>query len=201
MQKEEILKIYTRTGDKGDSGLFGGERVPKCHARLNAYGTLDELNSVLGILRLHVGPPVEAPGTLQIIQRDLFALGAVLATPPAKLQVLDRRMRGSTWSIEEMEADIDRLMELAPPMTHFVLPGGCAASAHGHWARTVFRRAEREVVSLSASEAVPEEVVIYLNRLSDWLFALARAANAQAGFEDVKWMPESVPPATRSLRS
>lgn len=191
------MKIYTRTGDQGTTGLFGGDRVPKCHGRLVAYGTLDELNSALGILRLHVGPPVEAPGTLETIQRDLFSLGAVLATPPDKAELLDLRMQGSTWSIKAMESDIDRLTDQAPPMTHFVLPGGCTASAYGHWARTICRRVEREVVALGMSEAVPTDVVIYLNRLSDWLFALARAANAFAGVEDVKWMP-GAPPSFRS---
>ena len=187
------MKIYTRTCDQGTTGLFGGDRVPKCHNRLIAYGALDELNSAMGILSLHIAPPVEAPGTLQAIQRDLFALGAILATPPAKVNLLDRRMPSSTWSIQEMEADIDRLTDLALPMTHFVLPGGCAGSAYGHWARTICRRVEREVVSLSASEQVPIEVIIYLNRLSDWLFAMARAANAQAGIEDVKWIPSPGP--------
>jgi cob(I)alamin adenosyltransferase len=183
------MKLYTRTGDAGTTGLFGGDRVAKCHQRLEAYGTLDELNSVLGILALNLAPELEAHGPLQLIQRDLFALGAVLATPPSRAGQLEQRLTHPTWPIPAMEADIDRLAALAPAMTHFVLPGGCAGSAHSHWARTVCRRAEREVVAFSASEPVPPEVVVYLNRLSDWLFALARAANAQAGIEDVKWLP------------
>jgi cob(I)alamin adenosyltransferase len=182
------MKLYTRTGDQGTSGLFSGERVAKCHPRLAAYGTVDELNSVLGILALHLAPELDAHGALQLIQRDLFALGALLATPPAKTKRLEQRLTQPTWPIPAMEADIDRLAALAPAMTHFVLPGGCAGSAHGHLARTVCRRAEREVVALGAAE-VPGEVVVYLNRLSDWLFALSRAANAQAGIEDVKWLP------------
>ena len=112
------MKIYTRTGDQGPTGLFGGDRVPKSHARLVAYGTLDELNSALGLLWLHIAPPVVAPGTLQLIQCDLFALGAMLATPPKKADLLGKRMPGATWSIQAMEADIDRLTDLAPPMTH-----------------------------------------------------------------------------------
>jgi len=183
------VKLYTRTGDEGTTGLFGGERVLKSHQRLAAYGTLDELNAVLGILALNLAPELQAHGPLQLIQRDLFALGAVLATPPAQAQRLGQRLTSPTWPVAEMEADIDRLAGLAPAMTHFVLPGGCPGSAHGHWARTVCRRAEREVVALAATEPLPEGVVVYLNRLSDWLFALARAANAQAGVEDIKWLP------------
>jgi cob(I)alamin adenosyltransferase len=183
------MKLYTRTGDAGTTGLFGGDRVPKCHQRLVAYGTLDELNSMLGVLALHLDPALGAGPALALVQRDLFALGAVLATPPAKAGKVAQRLSQPTWPIPDMEADIDRLAALAPPMTHFVLPGGCPASAHGHWARTVCRRAEREVVALDATDPVPAEVVTYLNRLSDWLFALARAANAVAGVEDIKWIP------------
>jgi cob(I)alamin adenosyltransferase len=183
------MKLYTRTGDAGTTGLFGGDRVSKGHPRLAAYGTLDELNSVLGVLALHLDPALGAQAPLAAIQRDLFALGAVLATPPAKAGQIGQRLTRPTWPIPELEADIDRLAAMAPPMTHFVLPGGCPASAHGHWARTVCRRAEREVVALAGREPVPPEVVVYLNRLSDWLFALARAANAKAGVEDVRWEP------------
>jgi cob(I)alamin adenosyltransferase len=183
------MKIYTRTGDAGTTGLFGGDRVPKCHERLVAYGTLDELNSALGVLGLHLAPELEVHGQLQFIQRDLFALGSVLAAPPSRTEQLERRLTHPTWPIAEMETDIDRLVGMAGPMTHFVLPGGCPGSAYGHWARTICRRAEREVVALGATTQVPTEVIVYLNRLSDWLFALARAANAQAGVEDVKWMP------------
>lgn len=183
------MKIYTRTGDEGSTGLFGGDRVAKCHPRLAAYGTLDELNSVLGILALHLAPELAAHGPLRLIQRDLFALGAVLAAPPSRAGQVAQRLTHPTWPIAEMEADIDRLTAMTGPMTHFILPGGCPGSAHGHWARTVCRRAEREVVALGAAEPVPPEVVVYLNRLSDWLFALSRAANACAGVEDVMWLP------------
>jgi cob(I)alamin adenosyltransferase len=190
------MKLYTRTGDQGTTGLFGGDRVPKCHQRLVAYGTLDELNCVLGILAQHLDPQVGAQAALQAIQRDLFALGAILATPPSKVNALDQRMSCSTWPIQAMEDDIDRLTGMAPPMTHFVLPGGCPGSAHGHLARTVCRRAEREVVALNAWEQVPTDIIVYLNRLSDWLFAVSRAANALAGVEDVKWIPDSSPQNT-----
>jgi cob(I)alamin adenosyltransferase len=184
------MKIYTRAGDQGGTGLIGGERVPKCHPRLAAYGTLDELNSILGVLGLDLDPRLEAGEALGRIQRDLFALGSRLATPAGQEA---RRGPIPTWDIPAMEADIDRLAALAPPLRHFVLPGGRADSAYGHWARTVCRRAEREVVALGQSVPVDPEILVYLNRLSDWLFALARAANGVAGEEDVKWIPG--PPA------
>ena len=167
--------------------------MPKSHLRLAAYGTLDELNSLLGVLRLHLPAALGSAGHVELVQHDLFALGATLATPPQCAGLLDKRMTRHTWSVQEMEADIDRLTALAPAMTAFVLPGGCAASAYAHWARTVCRRAEREVVALGAQEPVSETVLVYLNRLSDWLFSLARAANAVAGVEDVKWVPREEP--------
>jgi cob(I)alamin adenosyltransferase len=184
------MKIYTRTGDKGTTSLFGGQRVPKTHLRLAAYGTLDELNSLLGVLGLHLPAALGSAGTLERVQHDLFSLGAVLATPPQREGLLDKHMTRHLWSLDAMEADIDRLTALSGPMTAFVLPGGCPGSAYAHWARTVCRRVEREVVALGEGlEPVPEHVLAYLNRLSDWLFALARAANAVEGVEDIKWVP------------
>jgi cob(I)alamin adenosyltransferase len=183
------MKIYTRGGDKGTTGLFGGERVPKSHLRLAAYGTLDELNSLLGVLALHLPGALGANAALERVQHDLFALGATLATPPSCSGTLEGRMTRGTWPIADMEADIDRFTALAPPLTSFVLPGGCPAAAYAHWARTVCRRAEREAVALSALEAVPGEVLVYINRLSDWLFSLARAANAVEGVADIAWVP------------
>lgn len=183
------MRIYTRTGDSGSTGLFGGDRVTKRHPRLMAYGTLDELNSVIGLLRLHANPEATPPATLQQIQSDLFVLGAILATPESRLDQLGERMKRPTWSTEEMEADIDRLTAIAGPMRAFVLPGGCPGAAWGHLARTVCRRAEREVVAMMAEEPVDELVLRYLNRLSDWLFALSRAENALAGSPDVEWNP------------
>jgi cob(I)alamin adenosyltransferase len=183
------MKLYTRTGDDGSSGLFGGDRVSKSHLRLAAYGTLDELNSIVGLLRLHASPACADAETLQRIQHDLFVLGAILATPPARQELLSAHMSTPTWALAEMEADIDRLAALAPPMTAFVLPGGTAASAHAHLARTVCRRAEREAVALTHEEPVSPAVLTYLNRLSDWLFALARAENATDGVADIQWRP------------
>ena len=182
------MKLYTRTGDDGSSGLFGGDRVSKANPRLAAYGTLDELNSVLGVLRLHATPACADAACLQRLQQDLFVLGAILATPAEKQGLLDRHLSTPTWSLTDMEADIDRLTALAPAMTAFVLPGGTAASAHAHLARTICRRAEREVVALSQQETLDPTVTTYLNRLSDWLFALARAENAVAGVADIQWV-------------
>lgn len=184
------MRIYTRTGDKGETGLFGGSRVPKDHLRLRAYGTLDELNGVIGILRTKVSALSGARGTLLQIQKDLFGLGAILATPADQSAKLDARLSRPTWSIEAMEQDIDRLTALAPPMRAFVLPGGTEGSAHAHWARTVCRRAEREIITLAAAEEIKPLVLTYINRLSDWLFALARAENAVQGEPDVEWLPE-----------
>ncbi|GLH69698.1 ATP--cob(I)alamin adenosyltransferase [Geothrix rubra] len=184
------MKLYTRTGDDGSTGLFGGDRVSKSHLRLAAYGTLDELNSVVGVLRLHASPACADAETLQRIQHDLFVLGAILATPAGRQELLGQRMSRPTWGLEAMEADIDRLTALAPPMKNFVLPGGTAGAAYGHLARTVCRRAEREAVALVHEEPLDPAVVRYLNRLSDWFFALARAENAVAGTADIEWVPK-----------
>ena len=184
------MKLYTRTGDDGSTGLFGGDRVSKSHLRLVAYGTLDELNSVMGLLRLHVSPGCVGQDVIQNIQQDLFVIGAILATPAGRQELLGQRMQRPTWSLAAMEADIDRLTALAPPMTHFVLPGGTPGAAHAHLARTICRRAEREVVALTHEEPLDAAVLRYLNRLSDWLFALARAENAVAGVADVAWVPK-----------
>lgn len=182
------MKLYTRTGDDGSSGLFGGDRVSKTHLRLAAYGTLDELNSAMGLLRLHATAACANQDLLQRVQQDLFVLGAMLATPAARQEQLDARMTRPTWELADMEADIDRLTALAPPMTAFVLPGGTAASAHAHLARTVCRRAEREAVALAEEGPLNPIALAYLNRLSDWLFALARAENAVAAVADIQWV-------------
>lgn len=183
------MKIYTRTGDKGMTGLFGGDRVTKSHHRLMAYGALDELNSLVGLLRLHVSEKAAVQEALQRVQHDLFVLGAILATPGSHVAKLEKKMTTPTWKVPDMEADIDRLTKLAPPMKHFVLPGGTLPSAYAHLARTVCRRAERDAVLLGNEESIPPEVLIYINRLSDWLFALSRAENALAGVADVEWIP------------
>lgn len=183
------MSLYTRTGDDGSTALFGGDRVPKSHARLEAYGTVDELNAMMGLLALQVSGASDAAPVLDLIQRDLFALGALLATPPAQQEKLHGKMAGPAWPLSAMEADIDRLEALAPPLKTFVLPGGCPAAVQANLARTVCRRAERAAVALAAMEPVPPLVLAHLNRLSDWLFALARAENALAGIPDRAWRP------------
>jgi cob(I)alamin adenosyltransferase len=171
------MKIYTRKGDKGETSLIGGARVDKAHPRLEAYGALDELNATLGMLRLHVSPQTGASGVLPDIQKGLFALGAALANPDYDPSATPRL----AFPIEIMEEDIDRLCAMSPELKSFVVPAGCPAAAAAHHARTVCRRAERDAASLCAEADVPDWVLAYLNRLSDWLFALAMAENAVAG--------------------
>jgi len=179
------MRIYTRTGDEGQTGLLGGARVSKACPRLEACGSVDELNSALGILRLHVPSEVEA--RLERIQCDLFHLAAQVAAPSE--QRLAGRFTQEPWPIAEMEADIDRMIAITPPLNAFVLPGGTPGSAHAHWARTVCRRAERTIVALGHEQSLEPAVLIYINRLSDWLFALARAENARLAQADIVWKP------------
>jgi cob(I)alamin adenosyltransferase len=184
------MKIYTRTGDGGDTALFGGGRVPKDDLRVTAYGTLDELSSVLGWALTLVTDEVSGRRLAQV-QHDLFALGSDLATPPPR----EGRRRPETpplplERIAEMEGWIDQAGEETGPLKEFVLPGGAPAAAALHGARAVCRRAERVVVALARAEAVDEGVVRYLNRLSDTLFALARLENLRAGRPDVPWRKE-----------
>ena len=183
------MRIYTRGGDSGETALFGGVRVGKGHVRVEAYGTVDELNSVLGwaLTQMAAGPDA---GHLGQIQHDLFALGSDLATPPPE----EGRQRPDTpplpvERIAEMEAWIDEADQDLPPLRHFVLPGGAPGAAALHVARSVCRRAERAVVTLAASESVDDDVLAYLNRLSDLLFVLARVENARVDREDVLWDP------------
>ena len=185
------MKIYTKTGDRGETGLFGGQRVRKDHVRVEAYGEVDELSSTLGVAIAHLeaaGQDEPAAG-LRRVQADLFTVGANLATPapedggrenayipaldPARVEALER------W-IDAAEAELE-------PLKSFILPGGAPAAAALHLARTVCRRAERRVVALAHEAHVAPEHVVYLNRLSDLLFTLARLANHQAGVEDVTW--------------
>nr|WP_221230409.1 cob(I)yrinic acid a,c-diamide adenosyltransferase [Brevundimonas variabilis] len=181
-------KIYTRTGDAGDTGLASGERVSKCDPRVEAYGAVDELNAVIGIARLHSGQNDRIDAMLGRIQNELFDLGADLATPhdPApKWEAL--RIVAS--QVERLEAEIDWMNESLKALDSFILPGGSPLSAHLHLARTVARRAEREAVRLVETGAtVTPEAMRYLNRLSDHLFVACRRANAN-GASDVKWKP------------
>jgi len=181
------MKIYTKTGDAGETGLFGGGRVAKDHARVAAYGDVDELNSAIGVLRA-TAPTDFHDALLESIQRDLFAIGGHLATPdPAKVRAALEKAALGEDRVEAMEAAIDEADTELPPLTAFVLPAGTPKAAACHLARTICRRAERSVVHLSHSAEVHELFVIYLNRLSDLLFTLARLANHRAGTPDVTW--------------
>jgi len=181
------MPIYTRTGDEGTTGLFGGGRVPKDHPRVAAYGEVDELNAAIGLAR--ATPPTElADGLLETVQRDLFALGGHLATPdPAKVAKALERATLSEERIREFERAIDAADTELAPLRAFVLPGGTPKAAALHLARTICRRAERSVVRLAREDQVPPLFVTYLNRLSDLLFTLARLANHRGGAGDVTW--------------
>jgi len=184
------MKIYTRTGDDGETALFGGGRVSKGALRVEAYGSVDELNSVLGWTLQETLEP-RWGDRLLILQHDLFAMGAVLATPPPKegrTQPDIPDLPGGR--IGEMEAWIDETWNELPPLRAFVLPGGSRGSAALHVARTVCRRAERSLVRLAESEPVDPLAIKYLNRLSDLLFAMARNENLLAGVPDREWKKE-----------
>lgn len=181
------MKIYTRSGDEGATALFGGGRVGKDHPRVEAYGDVDELNASLGLARsIQVIPRVDE--VLVPIQRDLFAIGALLATPDLeKMRDHLTKARIDEGRIEELEKAIDACEQELEPLRAFIIPGGTPKAAALHVARTVCRRAERRVVHLASEVELPHLVVIYLNRLSDLLFMLARVANKRAGAGEVTW--------------
>lgn len=181
------MKIYTRTGDQGDTALFGGGRVPKDDPRVVAYGDVDELNSALGLVR--ATDPVELfHPVLESIQRDLFSIGGQLATPdPSRVAKALVKADLSPERVYEFERLMDEAEDELPPLRAFVLPAGTGKAAALHLARTVCRRAERSVVHLAHETTVPELFIVYLNRLSDLLFTLARLANHRAGVNDVTW--------------
>lgn len=180
-------RIYTRTGDAGDTALFGGGRVPKDHPRVCAYGDVDELNSSLGVVRATMPTDLLDP-LLEQIQRDLFAIGGHLATPhPEKVRAALERAELSADRITEFERVIDESTDELEPLRKFILPGGSPKAAALHMSRTICRRAERHVVALAATDEVPDLFLVYLNRLSDLLFTLARLANHRAGIGDVTW--------------
>lgn len=207
------MKIYTKTGDNGTTGLFAGPRVPKDHPRIAAYGSVDELNALLGIVACHAQtvhakqPSVEVArgedlslssfhltelilAIVQQSQHDLFAIGAELATPQPSLHGT-RLLDGQ--DVERLEKWIDRLDEQLPALTNFIIPGGSLLAGWLHWARTVCRRAEREVVHLTHNGDVEDcdTIIVYLNRLSDLLFVMARAANHAQDIPDVPWRKKS----------
>ena len=187
------MKVYTKTGDTGTTSLFGGTRVPKHHIRIESYGTVDELNSHIGLIRdqeinqLYKNVLVE-------IQDRLFTVGAILATPPEKeiLKNGEKRLQNlgiQETDIEFLENEIDSMEEALPPMTHFVLPGGNTTVSYCHIARCVCRRAERLAVHLNDIEPTDELVIKYLNRLSDYLFVLARKLSKDLNADEVQWIP------------
>ena len=186
------MKIYTRKGDGGETSLFGGKQVSKDDIRVEAYGTVDELNSFLGLAIAKL-PDVmnDWRERLTSIQSDCFTLGAILATPKTDAEKPEHVPDLQDSRIEQLEKWIDELDDELEPLKAFVLPGGSEAAATLHAARSVCRRAERRVVALAKHEEVEDVVVRYMNRLSDLLFTLARAANARLGTADVEWHPES----------
>ena len=185
-----LNKIYTRTGDDGSTALGTGERRPKYDLRIAAYGTVDELNAAIGLARLHTAEDAELDAMLMRIQNDLFDLGADLCVPEQPDKPARERLRVVEAQATRLEQEIDRLNRNLAPLTSFVLPGGSAAAAHLHLARTICRRAERMIVELAAKpdENVSVPVIAYVNRLSDFLFVAARHANGK-GAGDVLWVP------------
>jgi cob(I)alamin adenosyltransferase len=177
------MRIYTKTGDAGETGLFDGTRVSKADPRVDAYGEIDELNAWLGVARAH-GVPSEIGDVLVQIQRDLFALGARLADPRHKIAARVEKATLDEADVTRLEQAIDHLEVTLPALRHFILAGGSPAGSALHLARTVCRRAERRVVALSGVDPL---VIKYLNRLSDLLFVMARAVNSRAGVDEIEW--------------
>ena len=190
------MKIYTKTGDKGSTSLFGGTRVPKHHLRIESYGTVDELNSYIGLIRdQNIDNTLKE--TLTKIQSDLFTLGAMLATPPEKETLKSGKERLNIYkiadtSIQFLEDEIDLMNKTLPQMTHFILPGGHQTVSFCHIARCVCRRAERLSVALNEDEPINSNILMYLNRLSDYLFVLARKLTQDLKAEEIKWVPEKL---------
>ncbi|WP_204346126.1 cob(I)yrinic acid a,c-diamide adenosyltransferase [Psychroserpens algicola] len=188
------MKIYTKTGDKGTTALFGGTRVPKHHIRIDSYGTVDELNSHLGLIRDQDIDP-HYKHVLINIQDKLFTVGAILATDPEKATLKNGKERLNIPKISEddivqLEQEMDAMNEALPPMTHFVLPGGHQTVSFCHIARCVCRRSERLASALNDLEPFQPESLTYLNRLSDYLFVLARKLSYDLQAEEVKWIPK-----------
>lgn len=190
------MKVYTKTGDKGTTALFGGTRVPKHHIRIESYGTVDELNSHIGLIRdQDINPNYKK--ILERVQDRLFTLGAILATDPEKAVLKNGKDRLNIPKIAEadielLENEIDAMETELPPMTHFVLPGGHTTVSYCHIARCVCRRAERLSVHLNEIEPTDVMVLTYLNRLSDYLFVLARKLSHDLNADEVKWIPEKL---------
>ncbi len=187
------MKVYTKTGDQGTTALFGGTRVPKNHIRIDSYGTVDELNSYIGLIR-DQEISQRYKDVLIEVQDRLFTVGAILATPPEKEVMKNGELRLQKLGIipsdvEFLEHEIDTMEDSLPQMTHFVLPGGHTTVSFCHIARCVCRRAERLAVHLNQNEPVAELAIVYLNRLSDYLFVLSRKLSADLHANEVKWIP------------
>jgi len=181
------MRVYTKTGDDGTSGLIGGTRVEKYDLRLESYGTVDELNSWLGLIR---SQPIDQ-NTREIllsVQNNLFVIGARLATDLSKAD-LAHRLPLRMDEITKLEKEMDRILDQLPPMEHFVLPGGSNTISYCHLARTVCRRAERRVCQLAKEVTIPPELIKYLNRLSDYLFVLSRKIAVDEQVDEVQWLP------------
>jgi len=179
------MKIYTKTGDSGETSLFDNTRVSKADARVDAYGEVDEVNACLGAARA-AGVDDEISALIESLQKDLFALGARLADPSSRIAPRVEKAAMTDATVQRLEQAIDRLEETLPPLRHFLLPGGSSAGALLHLARTVCRRAERRVIALGAG-AVDPVIIVYLNRLSDLLFVMARAVNLRSGVPETEW--------------
>jgi cob(I)alamin adenosyltransferase len=181
------MRVYTKTGDDGTSGLIGGTRVEKFDLRLEAYGTVDELNSWIGLICSQKIDQT-ARELLLKVQNNLFVIGARLATDLSKAD-LSERLPLKPEDITQLENEMDRLLDLLPPMEHFVLPGGSNAVSYCHLARTVCRRAERRVCQLAKEVSIPIDLIKYLNRLSDYLFVLSRKVAVDENVDEVQWLP------------
>jgi cob(I)alamin adenosyltransferase len=179
------VKVYTKTGDGGETSLLGGARVPKDHRRVAAYGDVDETNAAIGAVRAFARAPLDQ--LLLGVQKDLFAIGAQLADPARKVAAKKAKAAVAASHVRRLEKAIDAREARLPPLRSFVLPGGTPTAALLHQARTVCRRAERSVVTLAREEDVDPRVVVYLNRLSDLLFVLARFENHRAGLDEPRW--------------
>lgn len=187
------MKIYTKTGDDGTTGLYGGTRVPKYNLRIEAYGTIDELNSHIGLIRSQINDNSVDQDLIKI-QNDLFTLGAMLATPKEKEVLKSGKERLNipkinTSDIQFLEKAIDTMNETIPPMKHFVLPGGSILVSNCHIARCICRRAERICVGLNSQELIDSVILSYVNRLSDYLFVLARKLTYDNNIEETPWIP------------
>ena len=190
------MKVYTKTGDKGTTALFGGTRVPKYHIRIESYGTIDELNAYIGLIR-DQDIATQSKTALIEIQNKLFTVGAILATDPDKAQLKNGKDRLnipkiSTQDIAMLEDQIDGMEATLPQMTHFVLPGGHTTVSYCHIARTVCRRAERNMTALQEIAPFAPNTLVYINRLSDYLFVLARKLSKDLQANEVKWIPVKI---------